>query len=184
MIDKMKRLFLLLLFLCVVSCHQKVMVGPITNNTTIQQDIEKTWARFIEAISDNNLNKLRLLATHKIRCFLCVDNTEQESRDLQKFMETDPDWYNKLYDQKIFIPLDKFFNEDVPIIFNKDLIGKMKAAKVNYVERSIEKESFYEIPVATIEPGEFAPLDEGVQHVFLFIKTADGYKFTGIDTIP
>jgi len=184
MIDKMKRLVSILLFLCVVSCHQKVMVDPITNNASMQQDIEKTWVRFIEAISDNNLNKLRLVATQKIRCFSCVDNTEQESKELQKFTETDPDWYNKLYDQKIFIPLDKFFNEDVPIIFNKDLMGKVKTGKVNYVERSIGKESFYEIIVATIEPGEFAPLDEGVLHVFLFVKTADGYKFTGIDTIP
>ena len=150
----------------------------------MQQDIEKTWALFIEAVSDNNLNKLRLLATPEIRCLLCVDNTEQESGELQKFMDTDSDWYNKLYDQKMYIPLDEFFTEDVPLIFNKDLIGKMKSLKVKCIERSNEKESSCEIPVAAIEPGGLAPSDEGVLYLFLFKKTAVGYKFTGIDTIP
>lgn len=103
---------------------------------------------------------------------------------MQKFIETNPNWYNDLYDKKIFIPLDTFINEDVPIIFNKNVIEKMKAAKVNYVECSMDGKPCYEIPVMITRPGEFAPGDEGVQYLFLFVQTPEGYKFSGIDTIP
>jgi hypothetical protein len=180
----MKRLAVIVFVFCAASCHQNVPVGPVTNNTAMQQDIEKTWAQFIEAVSENNVNKLKSVATPEIRCLLCLDNTGQESSELQKFMDTDPNWYNKLYDHKIYIPLDKFFTEDVPLIFTKDLIGKMKAGKVKCVGRSNGKEAFCEVPVAAIEPGRAAPADEGVLYLFLFKKTADGYKFSGIDTIP
>jgi hypothetical protein len=97
---------------------------------------------------------------------------------------SEPDWYKKLYEEKIFIPIDKFCKQDYPIIFSKMFIKKLQNGKTIYTVDRYNDEIIYEVIVTTTKPGEIAPEHEGGQYAFQFIKINNGYKFWGIDTIP
>jgi len=95
---------------------------------------------------------------------------------------TDPDWYNKLYDDKIYIPIDTFCKQDYPIIFTKELISKLRNSKAGYVVSDFNGQKLYEVLITATKPSVQFP--EGALHTFQFVKTNNAYKFWGIDSIP
>jgi hypothetical protein len=92
--------------------------------------------------------------------------------------------YEKIYHDKVYIPLQKFCDDDIPLIFTKDFLKILKQNETFYDRRIFNGKVFYEILVTTTLPGEVSPEHEGGQHVFEFIKTKKGYRLNGIETIP
>lgn len=178
-----KRLFIIVMVLC-------FMLGPVhsygldalDNNEKIA--LANTWKIFLKAVSNDDLKMIRNLSFERIRCLSCVDNTEQEEKEIEEFEATDPDWYNKLYDEKVYIPVNKFCEEDYAIIFTKEFVKRLQDRKPAYAAEIVNKQKIYEVIIPTLQPGELSPKHEGCLHLFQFIKTKKGYKFWGIDTIP
>jgi hypothetical protein len=178
-----------LLIIVMISC---LMIGPVSSygmdtiniNATEKIELEKAWKIFLKAVSARDITKIKSLSVEKIRCLYCVDNTEAEDREMEKFRATDPDWYRKLYEEKIFIPVDRFCSEDFSIIFTEKFIRKLRDGKPSYLLENMGSIKIYEIMITTAKPGEIGPGHEGGVHLFQFVKTGSGYKFWGIDTIP
>jgi hypothetical protein len=154
----------------------------LDNNEYIE--LVSAWKIFLKAVSMNDLQIIKDLSVDKIRCLSCLDNTEEKDKEIEKFKMTEPDWYKKLYEEKIFIPINKFCKEDYPIIFSKIFIQKLQNSETIYTVEHYNDENIYEVIVTTTKPGEIAPGHEGGQHAFQFIKKNNEYKFWGIDTIP
>lgn len=176
---------LLILFLLA-----NLIIGPvhsygsniIDNNEYIE--LVNAWKIFLKAVSTNDIRKIKSLSVEKIRCLACLDNTEEEDKEMGKFMMTEPDWYEKLYKEKIFILINKFCKQDYPIIFSKKFIKELQNSKPTYIVEYFNDEKIYEVLITTTKPDKIAPGHEGGQHIFQFIKINNGYKFWGIDTIP
>jgi hypothetical protein len=166
------------------------MAGPIRSfgfdilNPGEEAELAIAWKSFLKAVSTDDMKKLKGLSAGKIRCLLCVDNTEEKDREMTRSMKTDPDWYEKLYKEEVFIPVDRFCREDYPIIFKRDFKKKLQTRKPSYGSEDSNGKKIYEVIITTTNPGELGPKHEGGQHFFQFIKTDNGYKFWGIDTIP
>ena len=147
-------------------------------------ELAKTWNIFLEAVAANDLKKLRNMSVERIRCLSCLDNTELEEREIEKFKANDPDWYEKLYAEKIYIPVDTFYREDYPLIFTKQFIRILKDRTARYSAESFHGLKIYGVIIATLKPGELSPGHEGCLYIFQFVRAEKEYKFWGIDTIP
>ena len=147
-------------------------------------ELARMWNVFLKAVSAGDLKTIRSLSVEKIRCLSCVDNTEEEARDIESLQATDPEWYRKLYQEKIYIPVNRFCDEDYPILFTKKFIKRLQSRTPTYAVEEFHGLKIYEVIVSTLEPGELSPGHEGSLHLFQFVKTKSGYRFWGIDTVP
>lgn len=178
-----KRLFLLVMILC-------LMIEPIHTygldiiNHAENTELVNAWRIFLKAVSTHDMRKIRNLSAERIRCVSCLENTEKETKEMIKYQTTQPDWYEKLYEKKVYIPINKFFEEDYPIIFTKKFIRKLQDSEPTYAVEDFDDQKIYEVIITTSNPGEPSLGHEGGLHLFQFVKTNKGYKFWGIDTIP
>ncbi|HOI73771.1 MAG TPA: hypothetical protein PLO63_06430 [Syntrophales bacterium] len=147
-------------------------------------ELAKAWQTFLNAVSANDIRTIRNLSAEKIRCLACVDNTDREDEEMTRFRATDPDWYETLYREKIFIPVEVFCEQDYPLVFSEPLKRRMREKTPVFAVEDFDGRKLHVVIVQTSEPGEFSPRDEGVVHLFQFVKTDHGYRFWGIDTIP
>jgi hypothetical protein len=172
---------------CILAC---VLIKPLYSHgagiadSTERSNVEAAWKTFLQAAAAHDMKKIKSVSVEKIRCLACVDNTEKEDTEMETFRLTEPDWYKKLYEEKIFIPVDTFCKQDYPIIFSELFIKKLQNSKPAYRIDNRNDKKIYEVLLPTVKPGELAPGHEGVLHIFQFIQTNNGYKFWGIDTIP
>ncbi|MDH5654760.1 MAG: hypothetical protein OEZ34_02555 [Spirochaetia bacterium] len=149
-----------------------------------KKDIEKMWVRFIDAAEKKDQNLLKMLIDDSVLCYFCIENTRAEADEVASLRNDGRLFESDLYEKKIRIPADHFISEDVPLIFNRDMIYRLRNAKTHYIFRKISGEKYFEIIVTTTEPGEFHPGHEGGQHVFQFRQSESGYLLTDISTIP
>ena len=180
----MKHLFSVLILLIGVLFLQRQACCSDTLGRSERLALENAWMTFLEAVSKNDIMKIRRISHGSIRCLLCVDNTKEEEKELEQFMTREQGWYNKLYAEKIFIPIDQFCENDFPLLFTNAFIEKLKNGKPTFILEHINGEKIYEVFIPTSQPEELSPGHEGGLHVFQFIGTKNGYKFWGIDTIP
>ena len=146
--------------------------------------VQKTWEEFVTAAEKKDSSLLKPLLMDTVRCYLCLENTEEELNELDLLRENNKNWFNIVYRDKIKIPADRFIREDVPILFNREMIQRLKKRRIGFLEREIDGIIHFEIMVTTQEDNEVIQGLEGVQHVFDFKKTDKGYRLTEISTIP
>ncbi len=176
--------------LCIIAMVSCLMIGPVHSHGLTVMDsheyieLADAWQIFLQAVSTGDPKIIRNLSAERIRCLSCLENTEEEEKEMEIYKATVPDWYKRLYEEKIYIPVDKFCREDYPIIFTKQFIRKLRAVKPTYATEDYNDRKIYEVVVSTSKPGEMSPGQEGCLHLFQFIKTNSGYRFWGIDTIP
>jgi hypothetical protein len=174
--------------LLIILILSNLMIEPVHSYGSNMNDefieLGNAWKIFLKAVSSNDIRKIKSLSLEKIRCLACLDNTEEEDKEMTKYMMTEPDWYEKLYKEKIFIPIDTFCKQDYPIIFSKSFIKKLQDSETIYTVDHYNDDIIYEVIITTTQPGKIAPGHEGGQHAFQFIKINHDYKFWGIDTIP
>ena len=148
------------------------------------KELAAFWKIFRTAMVAGDVSAIKALSCQKIRCLSCVDNTESEEKEMERFMTTEPDWYEKLYTDKIFIPVETFCAQDLPILLTRKLVERMRNAEPAYHAMILDGQRVYEAMIPTAEPGEITPGDEGGLCAFQFIETDQGLKFWGLDTIP
>ena len=143
-----------------------------------------TWKQFLNAVVTQDMTTFRKLSAERIRCLLCLENTENEIREMMRLQTTDPDWYKTLYEDKVYVPIRTFCKEDYPILFTKEFAKALQDSKEVYAVEEFDRETLYEVIIATAQPDEATSEPEGGLLLFQFIKIPHGYKFWGIDTIP
>ena len=173
--------------LFIIAC---VLMNPLHSSgagipdSNERSQVEAAWKTFLQAAAAHDTGKIKSVSVEKIRCPACVDNTEKEDKYMETFRMTEPDWYKKLSEEKVFIPVNTFCKQDYPIIFSEQFIKKLQNSKPAYRADDSSGGKIYEVLIQTAKPGELATGHEGVLHIFQFIQTNNGYKFRGIDTIP
>lgn len=168
---KIKLLFIFLTLIVFSSCKKD----------TKKSEIENTWSGFLDVVEQKDKNGFRNFSDDTIRCYLCLKNTEHEQKVLEFLRENDSAWYDKLYDEKIFIPVNKFIEEDFDLFFNEEFVDILKKGETIYSQREIDTADVYEVLVTTTEP---TLTHEGGQHTFQFRKINNNYKLTEISAVP
>ncbi|MDM3872024.1 hypothetical protein QSV34_11765, partial [Porticoccus sp. W117] len=115
---------------------------------------------------------------------VALSNTKKEADELVRQRSNNLNWYDEFYAKKAFMPSEQFFKNEVPIIFTNDLIDRLKSRKTQFLERNDIEYGYIEILVNTVESDEIEAEHEGIQHVFGFKSTDNGYKFCEISTVP
>lgn len=95
--------------------------------------------------------------------------------------DNDKDWYAKIYEQDIYIPVAKFLAEDYDIIFTHKFVGLLIESETIYVYHVSEGIGYMEVLVTTTKP---TLLHEGGQHTFQFVKLNNRWVLNDIGTIP
>lgn len=174
----MKRIFLTLLITAhIFSCHGQ---AHEQNQEEHSQDKEmlQNWQQFLAAIEQRDIPKIKTLLSDKIRCYECLENTPSEQKEMEYLRDSIENWYDKIYNDLVYIPRDTFINEDLELIFTKEFITILSTHKTLF---SRKEENGYVVLVTTVAP---VTGHEGMQHSFHFKKTKEGYRFEEIGTIP
>ena len=141
------------------------------------------WSNFLKNLSTIDCTKMTKMFASKIRCYICLENTSKERDELDTFRAS-KDWYSKLYNEKIYVNKEHFCKEDIPLIFTTNFMKKLRKNETIYHKIDENSSLDFEVVVTITQPNEIALGHEGTQHTFYFKNTLDGYKFSGIDTIP
>ena len=174
----MKRIFLTLLITAhIFSCH-----GQANEQNQEEHDQDKeilqNWQQFLAAIEHRDIPKIKTLLSDKIRCYECLENTPSEQKEMEYLRDSIENWYDKIYNDLVYIPKDIFVNEELELLFTKEFITILKTRKTLFSRKG---ENGYVVLVTTVEP---MAGHEGMQHSFHFKKTKSGYVFEEIGTIP
>ena len=160
------------------SCNR---IKKDAKNGLRNNEISQTWNNFLNIIESNNGKHFKELSSKKIRCYLCLENTNTEQKEMEILRENDSLWYHKIYDDLIYIPIDSFVKKDFHLIFNPEFVKILKENETIFHKKIIEGIEYYEILVTTTEP---TLGHEGRQHNFQFKKINGEWKFNEIGTIP
>ncbi|PKV51655.1 hypothetical protein ATE84_3745 [Aquimarina sp. MAR_2010_214] len=175
---KRTHIIFLAIFLTFLSCAKN---KKDEKNEFPKNEISKTWNNFLNALDSNRKKDFKELSGKKIRCYLCLENTLAEQKEIEVLKNNDSLWYDKIYDELIYIPIDSFLKKDFDLIFNPEFVNALKEKKTIFHKRIIDGIEYYEVLVTTTEP----TLDhEGGQHNFQFKKINGKWKLNGIETIP
>lgn len=161
--------------------------------------LKSTWIKFANSVLNKDRKLFKQLSTNCIRCDHCVTNTQTEDSLFDIYRsKNEKTWYDKLYTEFCFIPIDKFINEDLNTIFTDNIKSRLlDTSKLNFVDDNHNgklyskpciigttkeiKHDFREVLLLSIDP---TPKYEGTQFAFAFVKINGQYKFCGFSTIP
>ncbi|HYG38471.1 MAG TPA: hypothetical protein VD908_07635 [Cytophagales bacterium] len=187
------RFFLLFSIFCLI-----VLKACDTNNSS-NAEVKKFWKRYVKVVKSKDFEELKAISLPKIDCRSCLDNSAKEDSAVTNFKIKNPDsWYDQLYGELVYIPIDKFIEQDFDILFDQDLLSKIKnSSKVIFISRELEKKEgqqylteyiegdkipiLHEALVTTVDP---STQYEGEQVVIQFLETNLGLRFYGYTTIP
>lgn len=151
-------------------------------------EIQLKWEEFLNVVEQKNIPEFKKLVNDMIRCYMCLENTEHERNVLKYLRDNDSTWYNKIYDEKIYLPINKFIEEDFDLIFTEDFVELLKNSETIFSKREFDEDGLaadnddYEILVTTSKPNILG--EEGGQHDFSFKKNNGIYVLFEISTIP
>lgn len=166
-------LFALLLLIVSLSCKQDRKLTSVAVFTM--------WSHFLNTLETNDKMAFKKASAESIRCYDCLENTPSEAQQINILRETDSLWYDKIYDDLIYIPIDRFIDNDFDILFNPQFAQILRDNDISFFEDNKNDVIKVHILVTTTPPSENF---EGGQHSFSFTKMNDKWKFTEIGTIP
>ncbi len=172
-----------------------ICIANVNAQLNMQDSInmDKTWIKFRAAFTAMDLTAMKLLTATVVYCSDCYDNTQTEKERNEKLMRTDK-WVDFM-ETAYYIPQSKFIKEDVPIM-SKD-IGNLMLTKpfqisedftnVEIFTNKLNKKQLnlptkiFNIVITLVEPNtEY----DGLQAIFTFVKTKNGFLFCGYSTVP
>ena len=175
---KAKFIFIIsLITICISSCKKEEK----------SDEIQLRWQGFLDVLKQKNVTEFKEYASDTIRCYMCIENTEHERKVIEYLRDNDSTWYDKIYDEKIYLPINKFIEEDFDLIFTEDFVELLKNSETIFSKREFDEYGVatsnggYEILVTTTKP---TLGHEGGQHDFSFKKINGKYILSEISTIP
>ncbi|WP_165748515.1 hypothetical protein [Cellulophaga sp. Z1A5H] len=170
-------------YILIAPCILLLYISGKERSSYTPQDVEikKTWNSFLKAVEKKERRTFKGLSKTKIRCYPCLENTTEEQAYIAQLQETDTLWYDTIYEDLIYVPIDRFIAQDFDLFFNPDFVKLLKERETIFYKQDLDGVFYWEILVTTTEPTLF---HEGGQHHFRFEKCDDGWKLNEIGTIP
>lgn len=81
-------------------------------NSKSDSEILEAWQQFLSAITTNDKAMLTKLSTSTIKCYDCIENTDKEKKAMNQMRAKDFTWYERIYDDMIYVPILDFIAED------------------------------------------------------------------------
>lgn len=171
----------------------------IDSFTLSNKELEKTWKVFANAILIGNKKIIKDISTNCVYCTDCPTNTRQEDSLFNEYQKKNPKiWYDKLSSEFSYISIDEFLTNDYPLIFDSIVNTRLfNQSKIRFFDeetnknlykknciinsQALKESTIIQLFVKTIDWSEE---NEGMDKVFSFIKTKQGYKFCGYWTLP
>ena len=178
---------------------QTETIKTIRTSPKQDEEFEKAWTKFANAVLSRNPKALAELSSACIYCTHCVTNTPKEDSLFNDFRSKNPDaWYEKLNSEYCYIPINKFLSDDFELIFDSITTSKMlKASKISYHDDGHNKGLYKNNCIAKsselknskllemfVKVIDYSSETEGLSKAFAFIQTKQGYRFCGYSTIP
>lgn len=154
------------------------------NKSNPEAELLLTWEKFKSALKSNNKELLKSISADSIWCLDCTDNTDLEYKKMDSLRNDDPDWYENLYGKWVNIPFEQFYSDDLPLIFDKNLLNRLDDTTKVGLGLPHKYNSYYEFLILTMDPDSRYKGFEGYQRVLQFCKTNEGYKFCGVSSVP
>ena len=169
------------------------------NNADNDSTLKTTWTKFSKAILNKDLKAFKAMSTECVNCEWCTTNTAKEDTLFEAYKAAnEKTWYDKLYTDLCFIPIDKFIGEDYDLIFTDETKSRLlNTSKLYYADNKhnfklydksciigknkVKDLDCKEVLLTTIDS---TPKLEGAQFAFAFVKIKGQYKFCGFSTIP
>ena len=172
---EIKRLLCIpLLVVTFMSCQQKKKASG--------DDVTVMWTSFLSDLEAKDKVAFKHSSDKTIRCYDCLGNTSSEVQQMNLLRENDSLWYDKIYEDFIYIPIDSFIANDYDILFNQKFIHILRENETVISNEDKNGVAFAHILVTTTLPTAFF---EGGQHIFSFKKNKnDEWKLNEIGTIP
>lgn len=172
---EIKRLLCIpLLVVTFMSCQQKKKASG--------DDVTVMWTSFLSDLEAKDKVAFKHSSDKTIRCYDCLENTPSEVQQMNLLRENDSLWYDKIYEDFIYIPIDSFIANDYDILFNQKFIHILRENETVISNEDKNGAVFAHILVTTTLPTAFF---EGGQHIFSFKKNKnDEWKLNEIGTIP
>jgi len=168
----------------VVSCFATIFSyaqEPNLRNSQNYADISQTWQQFLTTISTKDKLAFKKLSDTTINCYECLENTTEELNAINHMRMNDSTWYERIYEDMIYVPIADFITDDFDLIFTPSLVKILKSKKPIFNRNDIDKSIISEVLITGIEPNEEF---EGMQYVFAFKMINGVLKFTQLNTIP
>jgi BarA-like signal transduction histidine kinase len=174
---------------------------PSPADPALDPELHRTWKQFAQAVRRHDLPALRQHSTACISCLDCLQNTPAEEKAFEQYSDRHPNTgYDRVMGSLRYIPAETFWRQDSPLIFDVKTTSRLLTpAKLTFIASEQNKAGYvvpcllkpaeaasarlYEVLLTTIDPYPSGQ-GEGMQKAFAFIKTKQGYKFCGYDTIP
>jgi len=169
--------YVVLLFFVITLCNAQQQ-HEFANDT---KEISETWRQLLSAIESNDRAKFKALSGTTIKCYDCLENTVEEKTATTQMRATDSTWYERIYDDIIYVPIDDFITDDFDLIFTAEFVKILKEKEPKIGSYDIDGISKFEVLITTVEPSEEF---EVMQHAFEFKKFDNEFKFVQISTIP
>jgi len=181
--------------------------APLVDSSIIKKqsdfqdkEFEDAWKVFAKTVLVKDFKTIKYLSAKCIYCTDCPTNTSKEDSLFAIFRKNNPNsWYDKLYEEFSYIPIDRFLKEDFSITFEPVVESRMlDNSKTRYhIVDTINLHLFdkkcitqgsnlknIKIIEIFVKVVDFSEETEGMSKTFIFIQTKDGYKFCGYSTIP
>ncbi|WP_291963624.1 hypothetical protein [Maribacter sp.] len=167
-------LCVLLLVVTFMSCQQKKKASG--------DDVTVMWTSFLSDLEAKDKVAFKHSSEKTIRCYDCLENTPSEVQQMNLLRENDALWYDKIYEDFIYIPIDSFIANDYDILFSQKFIHILRENETIILNEDKNGVAFAHILVTTTLPTAFF---EGGQHIFSFRKHEEGvWKLNEISTVP
>lgn len=172
---EIKRLLCIpLLVVTFMSCQQEKKASS--------DDVTVMWTSFLSDLEAKDKVAFKQSSDKTIHCYDCLENTRSEVQQMNLLRENDSLWYDKIYEDFIYIPIDSFIANDYDILFNQKFIHMLRENETVISNEDKNGVVFAHILVTTTLPTAFF---EGGQHIFSFKKNKnDEWKLNEIGTIP
>lgn len=172
---EIKRLLCIpLLVVTFMSCQQKKKASG--------DDVTVMWTSFLSNLEAKDKVAFKHSSDKTIRCYDCLENTPSEVQQMNLLRENDALWYDKIYDDFIYIPIDSFIANDYDILFDQKFIHLLRENETVILNEDKNGVAFVHILVTTTLPTAYF---EGGQHIFSFRKHEEGvWKLNEISTVP
>ncbi|WP_157483981.1 hypothetical protein [Maribacter hydrothermalis] len=173
----MKQRFFFIVFLLCMSVQSCKQDKKITN-----VELFTVWSNFLNTLEKNDKVAFKKASGKTIRCYDCLENTPSEVQKMILLRDTDSLWYDKIYDDLIYIPVDSFILKDFDLLFNPQFVQLLRDNETTFIDDNENNVRTVHFLVTTTPPTlNF----EGGQHSFSFVKKADGqWTLNEISTIP
>ena len=141
--------------------------------------LKESWLNFKSAVKKADINTLKVLCADSVKFSMYMGNHEMLASEAPDLTESDYEKKN-LYTNYFYMPQESFVKEELPYVFDNNVINRMDDMKMLRIIKATNSDSEYQFLITIADPDEdFAGTEMGLR----FKKGNGTFLLCGIDTI-